>query len=304
MIKTGLAGCPDKSELETIIRHKGFKVTGFCPMGNSGSNLDLTRAGIPVLSKYELLNECDVLIAGRTITEATDLLADAIKRSVPVMLLNPELLNSGLISDLMKLQEESQTIVYVNQAGRAKPLLQACMHQITHPSLFEMRHFLHKPVNVSMPEYNADVLFRMLDALLFLCPLNYQKIRVFRHPQSISGTCLISARIEFDNGSTANIISNDLSEDESFTIEIYKNHHLLKIDLLNNHIVSYHKYNADGEINCKTTEFNTSYGEEFYDELNHFYKSVIQNNFSGEELFCLFRVTELTKKIFAKAGFS
>jgi hypothetical protein len=304
MLKTGFLGCPDKTELHTIIRHQDFKVTGCCPMNNENVFREGQRAGIPVISETEILNFCDLLIVGHTFTEMTKLLKEAIKRSMPVMFLNPAVLNSGLISDLIKLQEESQTAVYVNKAGRSRALLQSCMHLITHPSLFEIRHLLKKPDNAGVTEYTADVLFRILDALLFLCPLNYQKIQAFRHSQNISETNLISTRIEFDNGSVANIISSDLSEKEHFTIEIHQKCRLLKIDLKKNKILSLNKTGRENKINTKTLKFNSSYAEEFNNELENFHKVVIQNDFSVNELFNVYQVTNLSKKIIAKAGFS
>jgi hypothetical protein len=304
MLKTGFIGYPDKSELDTIKRHQEFKVTGCCLMKNEKVIQDGPGAEIPVISETALLNDCDILIVGHTFTDITDLLKEAIKRSMPVMFLNAAVLNSGVISDLIKLQEESQTVVYVNKAGRSKSLLKACQQLITHPSLFELRYLQNKPGYVSLNEYKSDILFRILDALLFLCPLNYQKIQAFRHPQKISEICLISARIEFDNGSVANIITTDLSDGEYFTIDIHQKCRLLKIDLVKNEILILNKTGRGIEINSKTTEFNSTYSEEFSDELNNFHKVVIQKNFSGNELFNVSRVTNLSNKIITKAGFS
>jgi hypothetical protein len=304
MIKTGLIGYPDKSELDTITGHQDFKVSGCCPMKNIMVLQDGPGAEIPVISETALLDESDILIVGNTSGDITDLLKEAIKRSMPVMFLNPAVLNSGLISDLIKLQEESQTIVYINKAGRSISLLKVCRQLITHPSLFELRYLQNKPGYASVHEYNSDVLFRILDALLFLCPLNYQKIQAFRQPQNISETCLMSARIEFDNGSVANIISTDLSDGKYFTIDIYQKCRLLKIDLVKNQVQILNKTSRGIEINSKTTEFNTTYAEEFSNELKNFHKIVIQKNFSGNELFNVSRVTNLSNKIITKAGFS
>ncbi|MGF1585300.1 MAG: hypothetical protein ACFCUM_08270 [Bacteroidales bacterium] len=304
MIKTGFIGCPDRSELHTIIRHHEFKVTGCCPMSENIWKGYEPDNGISVISETELLNDCDIIMVGNTFTDITDLLKKAIKRSMPVMFLNPAILNSGLINDLIKLQEESQTVVYVSKAGRSKSLLLACLHLITHPSLFELRHFLNKPAHVNGHKYTSDLLFSILDALLFLCPLNYQKVHTFRHPQNFSETCLLSARIEFDNGSVANIISTDLSEGEYFTIDIYQKHRLLKIDLLKNQVLSLNKAGQGNEINSKTIEFNSTYEEEFSKELGNFHKAVIQNSSFGNELFNIARITDLSKKILTKAGFS
>jgi hypothetical protein len=304
MIKTGFIGYPDKSELDIITRNQKFKVSGCWPRKNEIIFQDDPDVKIPVISEKALLNDCDIIIIGHSFTDITDLLKEVIKRSVPIMFLNPAVLNSGLISDLIKLQEESQTVVYVNKAGKSKSLLKECRQLITHPSLFELRYFQVKPGNVSANEYNSDVLFRILDALLFLCPLNYQKIQAFRQPQNISGTCLMSARIEFDNGSVANIISTDLSDGEYFTIDIHQQCRLLKVDLLKNQVQIFNKTARGIEINSKAAEFSSTYAEEFRNELNNFHKAVIQKDFSGNELFNVSRITNLSARIITKTGFS
>ena len=301
MFKTGLVGNLTDHETEVILMHPGFQVTGcFHPDNNENKTIS---GQLPVLSAETLVDNNDVLIFYRVSPDMIKLLSGALKKSRHVMLMDTTELTSGVIAELIKLREEAQTVVHTRQIERTNPVLHACLPLIIHPSLLE--------INLLIPETgcngNGPVvknLLRMLDALLFLNPVNIKKIQALRQPVSASSSCFISARIDFDSGSVANLLFSNITKKESFIIQIYQKSKILKIDMSGRQLIIFEQSGNNNKINSRTFKVKKRGDHILYDELESFYQSILSKNTYSSELYETFRVMELSLNIIAKSGFS
>jgi hypothetical protein len=297
MIKTGLVGYFSESELSAIARHPDLIITGcFFPGELETRSENITRSNFPELSKEELFRLNKALIFAPLNLKITGLISDALKKSIHFLFLDCKPLINADICELIKLHDEAQTVIHARQAERSMPVLNACLSMIVHPCIVNINLISPAPFNTS--------LLRMLDALLYLCPLNIQKVYTTRRNQEIpASSAPVSVRMEFDNGSSANLIYSDVADVESLTIEIYQKLKRLIINVINNEVKIIEKSASGNIINSVVIEFPYNADALIKDELDIFHNAIINDNTTGKALFDVFRLTEISRKIIAKAGF-
>lgn len=306
MLKTGLVGNDIPGPvLKSILSHPAFKVTGclYPEKNNHRHNIKSIR-NIPVISKGVLLERNDVLIFQKADIYTLEIISEALKQSKNVMLIDAGGLPCGAINNLIKLREESQTVFKIRQHERSGPALNACLPLMNHPSLIEIKLIQTTTGGKNWNISSAGTLFRMIDILLFLCPYNIKRIQALQQPERLTLNRLISARIEFDNGTVANLLSTNISEKDSFLIDIYQKDKNLRIDLLRDKLTNTERTELNNKINSKTDTFRNTTGQSFYNELDSLYHSIVNNIDSGKELFEVFKIVDLSFKIFEKSGIS
>ncbi len=300
MLKTGLVGNLTDHEIDAVFMHPGFTVTGcFYPDYHENNPVP---GQLPVLSAETLIDGNEALIFNRVNADIINLLYAALKKSRHVMLLDTTELKSGAIAELIKLREEAQTVVQTRQIERTNPLLHACLPLITHPSLFEIQLLIPNKGLNSTGEVVKNLL-RMIDALLFLNPVNIKKIQALRQSVNTASTCFISSRIDFDSGSVANLLFSNIANKESFIIQIYQKNNTLKIDMSGRELMIFEHSEKQDKIFSRTVKVKKRGRRIFYNELESFYQSILSRNTYSHELYETFRVLELSLKIIAKSGF-
>jgi hypothetical protein len=300
MLKTGLVGNLTDHEIDAVFVHPGFTVTG-CFYPDCHENNPVSRQ-LPVLSAETLIDKNEVLIFRRANPYIINLLYAALKNSRHVMLLDTTELTSGAIAELIKLREEAQTVVQTSQIERTNPLLHACLPLITHPSLLEIQ-LLTPEKGFSSNGEVVKYLLRMIDALLFLNPVNIKKIQALRQSMNTSSSCFISARIDFDSGSVANLLFSNIANKESFIIQIYQKNNNLKIDMSGRKLMIFEHSGKQDKIVPRTVKVKKRDRHIFYNELESFYQSILSKNTYSHELYETSRVLELSLEIIAKSGF-
>lgn len=306
MFKTGLVGNDIPGPiLKSILSHPAFNVTGcFYPEKNNHRHNIKSIRNIPVISKGILLERNDVLIFQKADIYTLEIISEALKQSKHVMLIDAGGLPCDATDNLIKLREESQTVFKIKQHERSGPALNACLPLMNHPSLIEIKLIQTTTGGKNWNISSAGTLFRMIDILLFLCPYNIKRIQALQQPERLTLNRLISARIEFDNGTVANLLSTNISEKDSFLIDIYQKNKNLRIDLLRDKLTNTEITELNNKINSKTDTFRNTTGRSFYNELDSLYHSIVNNIASGKELFEVFKIVDLSFKIFEKSGIS
>lgn len=293
MFRAGFAGNLSDSVFKTINEHAGFKLTGAL----NTCKADTAKSGIiPFLSADMLLENNDVLIIHQTSYGIPELLEEALRRSKPVMLMDITGFDSATVNKLLKLQEEAHSIIKVTYPARTNPALNKSVPFITHP------FFIEAKLSASLNKYEAEerwatgALLKMLDAIFFLCNHNFRKINSFRFPPGMSSSGLVSGRIEFDNGSVANILTSELTEDEIFTLDIYQMKNTLKVDMLNQKFECIEKNRQKNRIDSLTKSYAVTETQLLHNELDGFYNSIKNKDTSGRELFEASRLLEICRK--------
>ncbi len=295
MLKTGFIGTLTDDLFNSISLHPGFELTGINNRYSPGNY------PVPRVSDNSILENSQAIIIEHPGSETEDLIGRALKRSKHLMLMDLSGLYEISLKTLLKLHSEARTVIKIRQPERNNPALRHCLPLVTHPSLFEIRLMTSANSNFLKGYSFKGKLLRMLDILLYLCPSNIQKVQSLRHPASISCNGLISSRLEFDNGSVANILSTGITENEVFCIDIYQKNMLLRVDILKAdlHIL---ESQANGEIvNSSSRAFKHSHQASFYNDLDSFYHSVNSRDTTGKDLFEISRLLELGRNITEKS---
>lgn len=303
MLKTGFVGCVPDIVYRSISGHPGFEPTGFfIPDMNKSAIPGWTKKYIPFLSLEDLLSNSDVLIIQRAGPGYAGIITKALKHSRHVLLLEATGLSLSLVRRITALHSEAQSVIKILHPSRTNPALKAAMPMVTHPSFFDIR--LHAPRHQAQTSLLCESpgchLLEMLDAMLYLCPVNIQKIRCFSHSPGISSTGPLNARIEFDNGSVANILYSGFTERKDFRIFIYQEYNLVEMDL-EKRLINVNKSKDPDTIKSYSQEFEEDIaGKAAYRELDNFYQSIIHNTHSGKDLFEISRLIELCHSITGK----
>ncbi len=304
MFKTGLVGNVPGPIFKSIFSHPGFTITGCFSQKPNNQRPDNKSTGhMPVLSKEILLERSDVLIFEKADIYTLDILSDALKQSRHILLIDASGLPSGVIDELIKLREEAQTVFKIMQFERSRPELTSCLPLMNYPSLIEIKLGQKVAEGPGKNKVITGTLFRIIDILLLLNSSNIKKIQALQQPERLASGNLISSRVEFDNGTVANLLYTNIAEKDSLLIDIYQLNKHIRIDLLKNKFQSKERSQLNNEIHSKTNTFKTTNNQVFYSELDNLYQSIINNNASGKELYDISRILELRSRIIEKSGF-
>jgi hypothetical protein len=293
MLKTGFVGILTDAVYDAISMHPGFDLTGVYPATDPLSVKNITGKNLPRLSSDTLFAYNEVLIIQQAGAGTLDIMTEALRHSRHIMLLDIGGLCSVPLTRLLKLHREAETVIKILHTERVNPALKACLPLLNHPCLFDVKLMIAENHDDTSPGPGVGALSRMLDVLLFLCPLNFQKIQSLRHP--FSG--LINARVEFDNGSVANITSSEITEKEDFCIDIYQSNMLLKVDILRHKLLCIEKCAKGNTLKSHAKQYENTAGQTFRDELDVFYNSIMSKNATAKDLFELSRLLDLSHKI-------
>ncbi len=301
MLKTGLVGNLSDHEIDSVLTHPGFKVTG-CFYPDSRENNPVSKQ-LPVLSAENIIDGNEVLIFNRADRDNIILLYTALKNSKHIILLDICELTPNRIAEIIKLREEAQTVIHTRQIERANPLLHECLPLITHPSLYDIEILIpnRELYRIGTIEKN---LLRMIDALLFLNPVNIKKTQALSQSVNTPSTYFISSRIDFDSGSAANLLFSNITNKESFIIQIYQKRNILKIDMSGRELTIFEHSGKQNKIVSRTVKVKKRDRRIFYNELENFYQSILSRNIYNHELYETFRVMELSHKLITKSGFT
>lgn len=258
---------------------------------------------MPVLSKETLFEKNDVLIFQKADSFTLKILSESLKQSKHIMLIDKGILACRAVDELIKLREEAQTVFKIKQSERSSPALNACRSLMIGPSLIEIK-LRQTPTDKNRKGSVMETLFRMIDTLLFLSPLNIKRIQAMQQTEKLSSINLISSMIEFDNGTVANLLATNISERDSFLVDIYQKKKHLALDMLNDKLKITEQLEINNKINSKTNTFKNRPVQIFYSELDNLHQAILNNNHSGRELFEIFRIMELSSRVIQKSGFS
>ncbi len=304
MLKTGFVGILTDAVFDAISMHPGFDLTGVYPERDSLSGKSIAGKNLPRLSADTLFACNEVLIIQQAGVGMLDIIIEALRHSRHIMLLDIEGLCSVPLTRLLKLHREAETVIKIMHTERVNPALKACLPLLNHPCLFDVKLMVPGNHDDNCCRPAAGALSRMLDVLLFLCPFNIQKTQSLRHHFSTSSTGLINARVEFDNGSVANILSSEIAEKEDFCIDIYQGNMLLKVDMLRHKLLCFETRAKGITLKSYTKQYNNTAGQTIHNELDVFYNSIISKNSTAKDLFELSRLLDLSQRITEKSSSS
>jgi hypothetical protein len=234
-------------------------------------------------------------------TKAIDLLSSAIKRSKHIMLLEVPGFRSESISEIIKLTEEAQSVVQIRKIERSNPVLSACSPLVVHPSLTDIKLMVSESECITK-EAIARNLLRILDVIMFFNPANVKRTHTIRQPCHPSALFLINARIDFESGSSANLLFTNISERRSFNAQIYHKSKQLDIDIYAQKLRLIEPTDDLNKKSGKSFKYKKSTSQVINIELDRLHQSIVQQKTSSNDLYHLLKITDLGLTIFDKSG--
>ena len=249
---------------------------------------------IKTASTYEeFLTHCDAVCVVTPTPTHYDLASKAIKQGKHVFIEKPATDAIDDIKKLIKLTREANVKVQVGHVERFNPAFIAAEKYIQQPFLFEVHRlacYNKRGTDVSVV---LDLMIHDIDLILSIVKSKIKRISATGTNVVSKTADLVNARIEFENGCTANLTANRVATSNVRKIRAFQKDTCVHIDLLNklatvNHIAPLISNQKNNPIVIDTGEGNQMYGihqsqpmiesgNALKTELEHFYNSITQN---------------------------
>ncbi len=219
MIKIGVTGdfFEMEKEIQLLKEMPEFSLTGIYHYNTKLLKEFTVKHDLPVFSSSSsLIRSCDAIdIAGNN-SDETHFFTEILKNSKHLIVDFPDPSSIDRLKHLTKLASEAKVIMQVRNPYRYNPAYIACLSKINKPAVIEIRMEIKQGSKLD----NQAVL--CIDLIRDMVRSNTHKINASGISVAGKKVDYLTARIEFDNGSIANMTINQLSGRDSLIAKIYQ----------------------------------------------------------------------------------
>lgn len=133
---------------------------------------------------------------------------------------------------LQKLVSEAGVILQVGRIERFNPAFKASLPYIQRPIFIEVHRLTPYQTRGTDVSVVMDLMMHDIDLLLSLVKSNVKKIHVSGSPLVSEKADIVNARIEFENGTVANMTTNRLAFKASRKFRVFTEDNFVSINLL------------------------------------------------------------------------
>lgn len=181
----------------------------------------------------ELLQLCDVVLIITPTPTHFELTSKAIKKGKHVFIEKPATDNPDDTKILINLAKEAGVIVQVGHVERFNPAFTAAKKYIDNPLHIDMQRLANYNVRGTDVSVVLDLMIHDIDLLLNMIKSKIKKISASGASIVSKSADLANVRIEFDNGSIANLSANRVALNNVRKINIFQQNTFITVDLLN-----------------------------------------------------------------------
>lgn len=227
MIKIGVTG--DFFEMEKEIRllkeMSEFSLTGIYHYDTKLLKEFSANHDLPCFfSSGSFIGSCDAIdIAGNNGNE-TRFYAEILKSSKHLIVDFPDISLMHRLGHLIKLASEAKVIMQVRNPYCFNPVYRACLPRINNPAVIELQMEIKDGSELE----NQAIL--SIDLIRDMVRSNTHKVNASGISVAGKKVDYLTARIEFDNGSIANLTIHQLSGRTSLTVKIYQQGNFILIN--------------------------------------------------------------------------
>ncbi len=236
MIKVGLIGVGylGKIHLRILLETSAFQLIGFYDIDKQTSSDISKQYNVKAYSSGpELMDDCEALIIVTPSNTHFEIASTAIKKGKHVFLEKPVTPTVEEAKLLMGLEKEAGVKIQVGHVERFNPAFISAVPFINKPQFIEIQRLaIYNPRGTDV-SVTLDLMIHDLDLLLTIVRSNIKSIQAFGSKTISETVDLVNARIEFDNGTIANLTSNRMSLSNMRNIKVYQANGIINIDLLN-----------------------------------------------------------------------
>jgi hypothetical protein len=230
MIRAGIfgSGLTLENALEEIRQHKGFLITGY----HSGNSIITKNKSIPQFHlPEELISVSEAVIITNNPGDFAEVIPLILKSSRHLLIYPDYSLSFFQLESLLKLAEEAGVILYMHQNGIQEWMRDLVQKYCGKPEFIEVYSYLDK--HRIVPGQNIfDSAYKAISLAIKLNPVNIRKYYSCVVPYYSPNQHLVNVRLEFENGTSANITVNGFFQRNDIRVETFRSDSEVIIDPL------------------------------------------------------------------------
>ncbi len=248
MLNTGLIGNTEILEpfVNRLRDNKAVNVIGKASVGTS-SQLDGFHFSIPELNKVELIERADLLIMDNSSLMPYKTLSEIVKKSKHVFIAGYLNLTVDECAHIVKLANESGSVVQVHNPYFFTPAIQWLNNNISSPVYIDILDF----TKVSNHE---NLLFPIILMLLDITGISPKKVGAVTFNSNPNQSDFTNIRLEFGDASVVNISYGSMESLEEFKVRVYSRNQFIHMNfsqdtyICNNNSIDLAGYDSLNEI--------------------------------------------------------
>jgi predicted dehydrogenase len=244
----------------------------------------------------KLTSLCDAVIICTPNHVINKYLFDVIKSGKHILLGKPivnDLPDILYINDLVR---ESGIKMQISMVDSFNPVFNTLREIVEEPMFVEIRRNITYESSKNNPLIIRESLLKDISLLLELCKdSNVQKIRYNNLYDKLD---FIQVRIEFDNGTSAHISINKLSNQKSFILQVYQTNKNIIANFLTRRINSFSVNSSKQSIQENNIELAEL--EAIEEELNAFANSILNDTDCKNSISDFYRASVITQDVLKK----
>lgn len=281
MIKTGVIGVGHMGQHHARILSeiKDSNLVGVCDIDeNRGKEISKKVKCKYFKDRNKLLEETEaIIIASPTMTHY-EIALDAIKRGNHILVEKPISFDLNEADDIIEKTEENGLKLLIGHVERFNPALIAAEEKIEQPLFIEAHRlspFYGRGTDVSVV---LDLMVHDIDITIKCVNSPIEHISAAGVPVITDSIDIAHARLEFENGSVANITASRISLSKLRKIRFWQKYSYVSVDTLNENVYLYKRVINDGIPEIVDEEIEVGKDEPLNLEVSSFVDSCLGKN--------------------------
>ncbi len=224
MLNIGLIGNTETLEpfVKRIRKNKSVNVIGKASVGTS-AQLNGFHFSIPEMNRVELIERADVLLIDNSSLLPFKMLSDILKKSKHVFTAGYLNITIEECTQLVKLANESGSIVQVSNPYYFSPVVQWMNQNVALPTFLDILDF-------SGDEKKDERLYPIILMLLGLTGISPKKVGAVTFNSTPNKSDFTNIRLEFGDASVVNISYGNIESLEEFKIRAYSRNQFISLN--------------------------------------------------------------------------
>ena len=232
-IKIGITGSGNttKTHIRQLFETGLFEVVGFTGADVINARNIIKEFNIPYYTSLnELLSKCDAIDFAGINEEYFENICTSIKLSKHVFISYPYYLKVHELKAINILLKEAHVTVQTGYTERFNPAFISALPFVDNPTFIDTARLVQYSTQNDNISVIYDLMIKDIDIVLSLIKSNVKKISANAVSIVHENPDMVSARIEFDNGSMANLTAGRVSEMNIRKARVYQNQSYVFID--------------------------------------------------------------------------
>lgn len=230
MLNVGIIGNTEVLEpfVKRLRENKNINVIGKSSVGTN-AHLDSFHFSIPEYNKVELIERADVLLIDNASLMPYKLLSDIVRKSKHVFTAGYLNLTIDECSQIVKLANESGSVIQVSNPYFFTPAMQWLSNNISSPVFLDITDFTESN--------QENLLYPIILMLLDITGISPKKVGAVTFNSSPNKSDFTNVRLEYGDASVVNISYGSLESLEEFKVRIYSKNNFISLNFTRGNFV-------------------------------------------------------------------